>query len=398
MRKIYDLCRMSAVYAFFMCICLSVASCSKDDDDIGNDANIGNGNTTDMAVTGRISQISTSSVTIKGYINIDQAWAMLIQDFGVEYSKDAGFSQSSHQSVPGYTGREFSVLLYDLDPNTTYYYRTYVHQLSGMYNYGETMSFTTKNIQLSVSDISYTQAYISSDEFPISWEIANLYYSTDADGPFTEYVYWNDSYHDKGWNNTIYNCSCELRGLEPGTTYYFYCQNSMYQSDTISFKTKELPFDLSGATVKYTYSPDINSYTTSYGKTIDLTWVAGTFTVNITSNLGDQYKYGAFAVQGTSGVFELHKRLDNYTISDYLFYSTDTSNPYTVKFYYEAGWDSSRIVAISKLAQRGEATNAEIDELEILIDNLQYNYTTPYIQAFVEIDGELIFIGNTYSI
>ena len=393
--------------AFIVCGCLSIVSCSSDDD---SDGDTGSGNTTDMAVTGAASNITTSSASIKGYINIDQAMAMLIQDFGVEYSNNAEFAtwgpNSAHyKEVPGYTGREFSVELYGLQPSTTYYYRTYVHQISGMYYYGKTQSFTTEdvNVTFTVNDVTYTKANIYSPEgYGGSggngyFYNSTIYYSTKADGPFSQQrVEWKH-----GTNGAYYT----LSGLEPGTTYYCYLVSSEgYTSKTFSFTTKALPFDVSGITVKCKYTPFYNSYKDRKGSTIDLKWMGGTYTVTITSNVSNQCKYGIFALKGTLDEFKLYKQ--DTSNENYLFYSTDTSSPYTVEATCWAGtewWAYDNIAHIEYflegLSSGWGISDDEYEWLDSLVDQLLYEggIIYPYLQAFIEIDGERIYVGSIYQ-
>ena len=393
MKRFFYLCRASAMYVFFVCACLSVVCCSNDDDD---DAVIGGGNTVDMAVTGGVSDITLSTAIIKGYINVDQTLAMLIQDFGIEYSTDANFDSyySDYAKVSGYTGREFSVELFNLDPSTTYYYRTYVHQISGMYYYGKTLSFTTKAeaMELAVDNVSYTQAVVSYAHN--NYKEATFYYSTKADGPFAVYEYWDDRYE---WYNTISPGDLTIKGLEPGTTYYCYLISSGNKSETVSFTTKSLPFDLSGTSVQCSYKPEYNSYKDWYGSTVDLTWLGGTYTVNITSNVGNQYKYGILAAKtGSIEEFNLFKTI--HPDENFLFYSTNTSSPYKVQVTCWAG-AHVQIESLLSRVKEGEASVDDYDELAYLLKELRYGGAIyPYIQAFIEIDGEQIYIGSIYSL
>lgn len=370
---------------FFACVCLSIAGCSDDDDDGGG---IGSGNTTDIAVTGKVTDITSSGATITGYININPALALLVQDFGVEYSISEDFSYSQYYAeVPGYTGREFSLRLRDLKPNTTYYYRTYVYQQ--MYYYGKTMSFTTEDVEFTVSDISYTRATL---HYPYPGiETSTLYYSTSADGPFYKYEYWDG----RQVRDEVYTDGFVMEGLNPNTTYYCYFVGSGQRFETISFKTKALPFNLSETSVKCTYYPTYNSYRNRYGQTVDLKWLTGKYTVNITSNAGNQYKYGILAVYGYTEFYAI-KSGGTY-IEDYLHYSTNTSSPYTVEVTGYRAWEIERIEVLLELVNNWDATDDDYDLLDALIDEAK-DAPRPYVQAFIEIDGERVYVGSVYSI
>lgn len=391
----------------FVALCLGVVCCGKDEDpvtieqnvsvgmdddnsadngdggsDNGNaNANAGSDNTTDMAVTGEVTDITTWGATIKGYINIDPTLVMLIQDFGVEYSIYESFSPgySNYAEVSGYTGREFSVSLRDLTPNRTYYYRTYIHQVSGMYQYGKTLSFTTKEVNWEVSDISYTKATISYPYPGLTYEVSNLYYSTSPDGTFTKYEYEDGN----TMSDKIYYGICTIEGLQPNTTYYCYLQASYNRSPVVSFTTKAAPFDLSAISVTYDYTPKYNSYRDRYGRTVDLKWLSGTYTVKVTSNLGNQYKYG------------VEKEFDGTYYSNSVYYSTDTSSPYTIEVNVRC---DDRADELLDLLKSGWVSADEYDLLEAIIkDERQargYNNPYPYLHSFVEIGGERIYLSS----
>lgn len=396
---------------------IAMASCSKDDpvtnpeekqdeqnsNTGSSNPNVGSNNTTDMAVTGGVTYMNTGVVTIKGYINVDQTSLLLVEDFGIEYSTDAEFGSFSTKSeqVSGYTGREFSITLHAVKPNTTYYYRTYIHQISGMYQYGETLSFKTKNVSFTVSDIAYTQATIKSSESYLGSGMMNgtyylrstLYYSTKTDGPFSKYSIEFDQ-----WGEYT------ITDLEPNTTYYCYLVASGgYTSDTFSFTTKALPFNRSEISVSCKYTPAYKSYYDRYYKrTVDLTWLGGTYKVDITSSAGSQYKYGILGVKCNS--IDEFKQYRKSPDENALIYSTSTGSPYTITATSSAGseWWAydyiERIDVLLELVKSGDASDDDYFELAQMLDDLRYDSKTvyPYIQAFIEIDGEKIYVGSIY--
>lgn len=133
------------LYLLVGVLCLGIASCSKDDEN-GEDnvpgETIGSDNKTDLAVTGGLAEYGMSYADILGYVNVDPTIATYLESVGVEISLTEDFRTSEHINCNGLTGNQFSVTTERLEPNTTYFYRTYVQ--TGIYNYGKTLSFTTK--------------------------------------------------------------------------------------------------------------------------------------------------------------------------------------------------------------------------------------------------------------
>ena len=379
------MCRFTVVYTALLFMCFSLVAWSNVDD------NTGETNTTDVAVTGGVSEIGVSSVSIYGYVNIDQSMLLLLKEFGIEYSLSPDFANSSVAKVNGYSDRKFSVNINGLKPNQKYYYRTYVQSLSGLSFYGHTDTFTTNKVGITVTT-SYTRAKITTND--LSYISFSLFYSTHPDRDFIEYRMIND---DQG--NTINNMvSGEfVRGLKPGTTYYFYLSNSYGSTDVQSFTTKQLPFSLSGISAKYSNKPVYDSYIDEYGHEVDLTWLGSTYTVSINSDCGNQLRYGFLGIKNRdkSKDFDVYK-----TSSDWLVYSTSTNSPYVIERKvwtedqtYGDGLDSIKFLL--ELVKSGNATSDDYSELRMLLDNL--NTFTFELQAFVEYDGEQIYLDTPNS-
>jgi len=380
------------MYALAVCACLCLCACGGDDkNDVTTppsapSSNTGSDNTADLAVTGGVLILGPSYASIRGYINVDQVSAMLVESFGIEYYTNA---QSAHfiAQTNKYTGREFAVDITGLKPNTTYYYRAFVKQLSGLTQYGKVLSFTTEKVKIDV-EASYSWARISpQDEIFAEYE---LFYSTKKDQDFKKYQYYDDNI------TSIMPYTSTIEGLAPGTTYYCYLQNSKTKSDVFSFTTKALPFDLSGVSATYKFTPAYDSYKDEDGKTHDLKWLGGTYTISITSNLGNQVKYGILGIKGLkdASLFDAYK-----TDKERLFYSESTSSPYTieVKAWADDHAYGTNIAPIEALVERVNEGDATHEDYWTLYDLLrQCEPAEPYIQAFIEYNGEQIYIGKVY--
>ena len=384
MRRIRELCRQSMVITVFLSICFSFMAWS------GADGNLGEDNTTDVAVTGSVSELEVSSVSINGYVNLDQAMLMLLKEFGVEYSIYSDFRSSSVAKVSGYSNREFSVRISGLKPKTKYYYRTYVQSVSEMYFYGTIETFTTNNVTISVTP-SYTMAEISPDD--ATYESFTLYYSTKADRDFVKYRYIDDD----GNVESNLNWDCHVKGLKPGTTYYFYLTNSNGRTDVQSFTTKQLPFSLSNISANYSTKPVYDSYTNQYGSVIDLKWLGSTYKVNINSNRGNQLRYGVLGIKNRNKSidFDVYK-----TDTNWLSYTSSTSSPYVIEQIVWAedhsyGLSIDHIKFLLNLVKSGNATSEDYSELgNMLYDLNTYTYE---LQAFIEYEGEQIYLDTPYS-
>ena len=131
--------------------CMTLVSCG--DDEVAPYGGGGNSsgqnaeqNTTDVAVTGGVSDINALYAKIGGVVNLDVITASYTNvEIGVEVSTTQNFAKKQRTEAAEVVGRKFSVYVF-LEPSTKYYYRTYVSVSSLAYDYyGETYSFSTKN-------------------------------------------------------------------------------------------------------------------------------------------------------------------------------------------------------------------------------------------------------------
>lgn len=198
---------------------------------------------TSIAVTGSSSSITPVSAEIMCKANITQGGSASFE-LGVMYSIDEGKLaefNGSMASTKNLVGNAYKVTLSSLQPNTTYYYRSYVTS-GGINNYGKIKSFTTQSIEspntLQADTITAFSAYLHAKR-EVTNEYANEIGFTCYDGfvisdkkDSIEYKGWNVSsdtyYYDynygymyfyKSFQNGTYRIIAN--GLQPKTTYYY---------------------------------------------------------------------------------------------------------------------------------------------------------------------------------
>lgn len=206
-----------------------ICSCSNDNgaeeiDDYATD--------TSIAVTGNPSAITPVSAEIVCKANITQGAASF--ELGVLYSTNseelADFNGSKVRTKD-LVGNAYKVTLSSLQPNTTYYYRSFV-TTGGINNFGKVKSFTTQSVSnpstLHADTITASSAYLHAKR-EITKDYANEIGFSCNDG----FVIADkkDSIEKKGWfftsGNNDYksyqngNYRIIVNGLQPNTTYYY---------------------------------------------------------------------------------------------------------------------------------------------------------------------------------
>lgn len=126
-----------AFFAMFLC------SCSSDDD---SSSDPGSANTTDVAVTGKMTEQGVTTITLNGYVNLNLLpQSVTTSEMGIEYwladsdEKYGGYQETTNEFVEK---NRISVKLSYLLPGKTYCYRTYVKSSDNIYYYGVTEKFT----------------------------------------------------------------------------------------------------------------------------------------------------------------------------------------------------------------------------------------------------------------
>ena len=188
---------------------------------------------TSIAVTGNPSAITPVSAEIVCKANITQGAASY--EIGVLYSTDSEeLSDFSGKKIKtkDLVGNAYKVTLTSLQPNTTYYYRSYV-TTGGINNYGKIKSFITQSVSnpstLHADTITAFSAYLHAKReitkdyaYEIGFScidgfvIADKKDSIEYKGRSISSGYNNDY---KSFQNGNYRII--VNGLQPQTTYYF---------------------------------------------------------------------------------------------------------------------------------------------------------------------------------
>lgn len=164
--------KLLSVFLSFALVFDSCGGIETDNDIRYDDVNKGEDNYVDLAVTGGVLEVSYTCAEIKGYANIGPL-ALAGVEFGVMVSEDKRPDETNSTRIKSSSledGREFSVLVSrstgrTLQPETTYYYRTYVLS-SGVYMLGQIESFRTLDVPESlmtvenVLEIDYSDATV----------------------------------------------------------------------------------------------------------------------------------------------------------------------------------------------------------------------------------------------
>lgn len=229
-----------------------LTACGSDSDDDN-----GAGNTSDIAVTGKITEIGMTYAQADGYVNLDKLSADNSGiEIGIEYhSKDNG-TGSSYSRTTGVEGRKINVRLTGLSPNENYTYRTYVKS-NGIYHYGKEQDFTTTdghNISTTgnAANVAFFTASIDAkaDWSSISQDedvSVGIAYSTSSQDLTDEGISRFGYDNERGFlplAGRSVDYSANLAKLAPNTHYY-YCActqigSTYYTGEIKDFTTKNM--------------------------------------------------------------------------------------------------------------------------------------------------------------
>lgn len=223
-------------------VCAILPSCSKNSF-IENGGN----NLSEISVTGKADNIGATTATLFGWANIGAEFRAII-DVGIEISEDKSMDQSfSYYSRHIDSDNQYYVSVTDLKPHTEYYYRSYLEYLSsGIYEYGDIRTFSTKQTapqfgegKVQIQGVSVSLSFDICDDGGSAISDCCIYYSKDdlskyTDGQLNSVDYINAEYKD----GCVY---ASLTDLDEKSRYYAkaFVRNSIGQqySDIVSFTT-----------------------------------------------------------------------------------------------------------------------------------------------------------------
>ena len=211
--------------------------------------------------TNSASSISQNNATVQGSVNPNNsntnAW--------FEYGTTQSFGNTAGNQTVGSGTSNISGYLYNLNPNTTYYYRAVAQNSYGT-TYGSIMSFTTQSSGYngvtgsapyvstnSASSISQNNATVQGSVNPNNSN-TNAWFEYGTTQSFGSTI----GYQTVGANNYATNVSGYLSNLSPNTTYYYrvVAQNSYGTTygSAMSFTTQSygLGYNNGSAPLAYT--------------------------------------------------------------------------------------------------------------------------------------------------
>lgn len=246
------------------------------------------GGTAPTATTVAASSITTSSATLNGTVNANNATTTVTFEWGTTTSLGNSINATPN-SVTGTTNTNVTANLTGLSANTTYYYRVKAVSANGT-TYGSTMSFTTASNPTSVT-LPYSQTF-SSSSMPTGWTTQNTGTS------ITER--WSVS-NTANAGGSAYEMKCTYQNVNPGTTRLITpaINTSGVSQVTLTFRHM-LDAYSTGVTLRVQTSNDKTNWTnTSWSVATSSTNINATsVTVNITTNLNSATTYIAFVAEG----------------------------------------------------------------------------------------------------
>ena len=384
-----------------LCVGMMI-SCSKDDSNNSNSGGSGGGGKT---MGFYVSEVNYNSIKIT--VSVNDMVQMYLEGLGVKdistteyanYGLNPSTLKSSMQQLfylelsnsnqsDGYyyersngkiVGEKIEYIFEDLKPNTSYSYKVYQMSSTGQYVQHDAVSVETKDIETRSGDLSYSKITI----------YCNGDFEVYLDGK--QYAEADKNYK---WTSTFTN-SVTIKGLSPGTSYRYHINIDGLSSKDISFTTKSL--DLSGTIVE------------AKSNTIEDATIHGTWDFVITSDLVSKLPNNNVRFGVAPAVISEYNKEKQVWTYEYVnadeIYTTDTKSPYRVAYPWSIEGHSSmgtqymlELESIYEFIASGKATQSQKNRYDELLSKVQEQAYVRPISAFVEIDGERVFIGRDYN-
>lgn len=200
------------------------------------------------SVTVGTKQLSAVSVVLMGKANLGSSASTDLK-VGFQYSKYPGILPSNCTTVDATdadANYNYTSVLIGLEPETTYYYRSFIHQ-NGQDTHGETMSFTTKGISSILETQEATDIKGSSAQLNAKLDLTDVQYKSVEYGfrwVFDESDWDYDIACNEIKNNTI---SIVVANLSPESQYkykaYLKLDRQTFCGEVKTFTTGVLPVE-----------------------------------------------------------------------------------------------------------------------------------------------------------
>lgn len=214
------------------------------------------------AVTGEASNITALSAMLSGQAHLPRT-LMTDLSFGIVYSPDESFPVDNtieRMAVSADSDYKYSVYTLSLEPEMTYYYRSFISQ-NGEIAYGETRSFTTPGVSTLIKTLAPSDITASSVTL-------NAFLDQDCQAPLSGYGFRIDNNgqqklirannrSDNGFSLTDYDINSEttylvtaylstytLKSDSKPNTYLITGEKTYFASETIPFTTKAIEANL----------------------------------------------------------------------------------------------------------------------------------------------------------
>ena len=196
------------------------------------------------SVTVGAENISAVSAILKGKANLESTASSDLK-VGFQYSKSAGILPSNSTTVEASdadSDYNYSVDITGLEPDTKYYFRSFVRQ-NGQDTYGETKEFTTKDISSLIHTQDASAVSAVSAKLNASLDLTDVQYQGKSHG-----FYWGttaESITSKVTSTESEGAlSALLSSLTPSKQYYYQAYITLdgkeLRSDVRSFTTKNV--------------------------------------------------------------------------------------------------------------------------------------------------------------